>query len=510
MLWERIKGGMRLVALDAEAARQGLRRDQALADARAMVPDLEMREIDHGYLGQVFAEFADWHSNASPIVAVQTQMAPYGDLVLDIAGVTHLFGGEAAMLDKLVGRLRVLGFAVQGAIASTVGAAWAGAHYRPGTIMAAGTEEAALAELPVSALRLDEDQVVGLSQMGLKHVGQLWGRDRRALQARFGESLIARLDQALGALAERPVPRVPPAERYAERRFAEPIGILDDVLLCAHDLAIQLGLRLGEEGLGAQSFHLFIYRVDHKVMTLSVNAARATRDPEHISRLFNHRAERLVAEYDPGFGIDMIRLGASSVSELGSTQVGAFETDDGAADLDKLYDRMTSRLGPFAVVRTRFINTHIPERAARLEPVVAPTPDDPSAAPDPTLPRPLRLLPSPEPITVIAEVPDGPPVRMVWRRVSYRFAKASGPERIESEWWRSGQKLDFLLPGREVAAPPASGAAPVPKLVPLMPEQVMRDYYVAEDEAGRRFWLFRQGIYGNNLPPSWYLHGFFS
>jgi protein ImuB len=171
---------------------------------------------------------------------------------------------------------------------------------------------------------------------------------------------------------------------------------------------------------------------------------------------------------------------------------------------------MTSRLGPFAVVRTRFINTHIPERAAKLEPVVARMPDDPAAAPDPALPRPLRLLPSPEPITVIAEVPDGPPVRMVWRRVSYRFAKAAGPERIESEWWRSGQKLDFLLPGREVAAPPTSGEAPAPKLVPLVPEQVMRDYYVAEDEAGRRFWLFRQGVYGRELPPSWYLHGFFS
>lgn len=514
MLWERIKGGMRLVALDALAAQQGLRVEQALADARAMVPDLQMREIDHGYLSQVFADFADWHSNASPIVAVQTQMAPYGDLVLDIAGVAHLFGGEAAMLDKLVGRLRPLGFAVQGAIASTVGAAWAGAHYRPGSIIAPGEEEAALAALPVAALRLEEAQVVGLMQMGLKRVGQLWGRDRRALQARFGVSLMQRLDQARGALAERPVPRVPLAELFAERRFAEPIGILDDVMLCAHDLAIQLGLQLGEEGLGAQSFHLFIYRVDHKVMTLSVNAARATRDPEHISRLFNHRAERLVAEYDPGFGIDMIRLAASSISDLASAQVGAFETDDGAEDLDKLYDRMTSRLGAFAVVRTRFVNTHIPERAAVLEPVVARSADDPAAAPDPGLPRPLRLLPNPEPITVIAEVPDGPPVRMVWRRVGYRFAKAAGPERIESEWWRSGQKLAFLLPGRdagtEVAAPPPGSAGVEPKLRPLQPEQVMRDYYVAEDEGGRRFWLFRQGIYGRDLPPSWYLHGFFS
>ncbi len=508
MLWERIKGGLRIAAMDEAAAERGLRIDQPIADARAIVPELEMREIDHAFLEQVFADFADWHSNASPIVSVLADNTRYGDLLLDITGVTHLFGGEARMLQSLVTRLQRLGYLTLGGIASTVGAAWAMAHYRPGSILAPGDEKSALADLPVAALRLSDEQIVGLNQMGLKRIGQLWSRDRAPLLARFGESLLTRLDQASGRLAERPTPRVPVSEHYAERRFAEPIGILDDVLMCAHDLAIQLGLRLETESLGAQSFHLFLYRVDHKLLTLSVNAARATRDPLHVSRLFNHRAERLVAEYDAGFGIDMIRLAATSLAPLGSTQLGAFETDDGAADLDQLYDRMTSRLGPLAVVRQKFVDTHIPERAVKLEPVIARTPDLPAAAPDPLLPRPLRLLPRPEPITVIAEVPDGPPVRMIWRRVGYRFLKASGPERIESEWWRSGQRLGFLLPGAtEMAAARSEGSVGLSSLVP---EHVMRDYYVAEDEGGRRFWLFRQGIYGHDRPPDWFLHGFFS
>ncbi|RYF88068.1 MAG: DNA polymerase Y family protein, partial [Caulobacteraceae bacterium] len=101
MLWERIKGGLRIVALDDAAAGCGLRLEQTLADARAIVPDLAMREIDRDYLEGVFADFADWHSNASPIVSVLTDMAPYGDLVLDITGVAHLFGGEARMLVTL-------------------------------------------------------------------------------------------------------------------------------------------------------------------------------------------------------------------------------------------------------------------------------------------------------------------------------------------------------------------------------------------------------------------------
>jgi protein ImuB len=334
--------------------------------------------------------------------------------------------------------------------------------------------------------------------MGLKRVGQLYGRDRKALQARFGASLITRLDQALGYLEERVTPRIPIAERYAERRYAEPIGLIDDVLMTTRDLAIQLSLRLEAEGLGAQSFHLFLYRVDHKVMSLSVNAARATRDAGHIARLFANRAERLVGEYDAGFGIDMIRLAASSVSEVNAAQIGAFETRDGAEDLDRLYDRMTSRLGPLAVVRSKFVNTHIPERAVKLEPVVARTPDDPEAKPDPTLPRPLRLLPAPEPIAVtLAEVPDGPPPGMIWRRVSYRFVKVSGPERIGVEWWTLAQPV------------PSTGDGGW-SLEPGEETDLTRDYFIAEDEAGRRFWLFREGLYRQGISPRWFLHGFFA
>lgn len=513
---------MRLVAVDSAAFRAGLSAGQNLSDARALVPDLELREIDRGFIEHVFADFADWHSNASPIVAVLPDLAPFGDLVMDITGVDHLFGGEEKMLAQLLGRLRVLGYTVLGAIADTIGAAWAAAHFSPG-IIPTGASQAALAQLPVGALRLDEVKVSGLNQMGLKTVGQLYGRDRKALQARFGSELILRLDQALGLIEERLTPRIPIAEYHAERRFAEPIGYMDDVLMTTRDLATRLALRLEAEQLGAQTFHLMLYRVDHKVMTLSVNAARATRDASHIAQLFVHRSERLEGEYDAGFGIDMIRLAASSISAVSSTQIGAFETRDGAEDLNRLFDRMASRLGPLSVLRTKYVNTHIPERAVLLEPMVARTADDPVAAPEAELIRPIRLLPAPEPIEVIAEVPHGPPMRMVWRRVSYRVLKASGPERIEAEWWRTGQNLAFLLPPPNPdrpQEPPADKTkkkviAPrldehVSKLETFSPETTVRDYYIIEDDGGRRFWVFRVGLYGAASLPRWYLHGFFA
>jgi len=508
-LYERIKGGLRLAALDAEASRAGLSVGQNLADARAMVPTLTVREIDRPVLEAVFADFADWHSNASPLVAVMDDVTRFGDLVLDITGVAHLFGGEGPMLRLLLTRLRALGYTVAGAIAPTIGAAWGVSHFARSQVVENSDLQAVLDRLPVNALRLSPAQIAGLSQMGLKTIGQLRPRERKPLQARFGLSLLVRLDQAYGLLQERMVPRIPVAERYAERRFVDPIGLMDDVLMTTHDLAIQLVIRLEAEGLGGQAFHLFLYRVDHKIITLSINAARLTRDPDHISKLFSNRSERLEGEYDAGFGIDMIRLAVSSVGELDAVQLGAFATRDGSEDLDQLQDRMSSRLGPLAVLRTQFVATHIPERAARLVPAMAYVPQA-SAEPSIGLDRPLRLLPVPELVAINAEVPDGLPASMIWRRVAYRLIKAEGPERLGAEWWRTGQRLQLVPPF--VPKQPEPGEKPeqppyVPDLVLHDPAGMTRDYYRAEDAQGRRFWIYRQGAHGDG---HWYLHGFFA
>lgn len=508
MLFEQIKGGLRLAAVDVEAARLGLKVGQNLADARAMVRNLTVREMDRQQIEAGFGDFADWHSNASPLVAVITDVHSFGDLMLDITGVSHLFGGEAAMLRNLLYRLRNLGYDVFGAIASTMGAAWAVSHFTRSQIVDDARLEAVLDALPIGGLRINADQHASLMQMGLKTIGAVRGRPRKPLQARFGLSFLTRIDQAYGFAEERMVPRLPVIEHYVEQRFVEPLILLDSVLAAAKDLALQIGLQLELDGLGAQTFHLFLYRVDHKVMTLSVNSARVMRDPAHIFRLFTHRAQRLEGEYDAGFGIDMLRLAISSIDRLDGAQTGIFADDDGTEDLGQLTDRMSSRLGSLAVSRTELFASHMPERAARLVPVLAA--GDRQALErglPPQVLRPLRLLPAPEQVAINAEVPNGLPASMIWRRENYRLVRGVGPERLGAEWWRSGQRL-------ELAAPPdpdekAEDKPYVPNLVPFEPDAVTRDYFMVEDGTGRRFWVFRHGAHRPDQPARWYLHGFF-
>jgi protein ImuB len=511
VLYEKIKGGLRLAAVDREAGLEGLRIGQALADARALVPGLSVLEQDRAALVAAFADFADWHSNASPLVGVIADRAPFGDLILDITGVAHLFGGEAQMLRMVLTRLRALNYTVTGAIASTIGAAWAVSHFAGSRIVMPQQLAEMLDDLPVAALRLDATQIGLLAQMGLDTIGQLRKRPRKPLLARFGASLILRLDQAYGHIEERMTPRLPPVDHFVERRFFEPISTLDDVLLTADGLAQELAQVLETEGLGAQTFHLFLYRVDHKVMTLSLNAARLTRDARHMASLFRHRAQRLEEEnYDPGFGIDMVRMAASSLDRLDATQLGSFTIETGASDLEQLTDRLASRLGPLSVLRTELVGSHIPERAARLVPAVAGMPAQPPSVQ--VRERPLRLLPQPELVAINAEVPDGLPASMIWRRQQYRLVKAAGPERISAEWWRRNERLK-LVPDTPLR-PPEPGKKPKPE--PYMPDLPlfdpvtgMRDYYVVEDQQGHRFWVFRLGLYGGAVHPSWYLHGVF-
>ena len=500
-LYERIKGGLRLAALDPEGLQNGLRLGQNLADARAIWPLLTVREIDRPGLEAAFGHFADWHSNASPLVSVMTDMSRFGDLLLDITGVSHLFGGEAEMLSKLIIRLRKLNYRVAGAIAPTIGAAWAVSHFAKSQVVGEGELDALLDALPVAALRLEEAQILTLAQMGLKTIGQLRQYPRKPLQARFGASLLIRLDQAFGEIEERMTPRLPLVDQLAEQRFADPISLMDDVLRTSHDLAVKLGKMLQAQGMGAQSFHLFLYRVDHKVMTLSLNAGRVTRDPRHIADLFQHRAQRLEAEYDPGFGIDMVRLAASSLDRLDAVQTGAFSIEDGTEDIARLNDRLSSRLGPLAVLRTELVASHLPERAARLVPTQSGRTDAAIAAPP--LQRPVKLLPMPEPVAILAEVPHGLPASMVWRGKNFRLVSGQGPERLGAEWWRKPERLNLVEPDPQKPRPYE------PDLPQFSPTAGTRDYYVVEDQHGSRFWVFRQGLYGAGKKPIWYLHGFF-
>jgi len=65
--------------------------------------------------------------------------------------------------------------------------------------------------------------------------------------------------------------------------------------------------------------------------------------------------------------------------------------------------------------------------------------------------------------------------------VTYEITGAQGPERIGAEWWRHRE------------------------------QKPTRDYYLVEDPVGRRFWLYREGLFGRETAAArWFVHGLFA
>ena len=476
----KIKNALSIVSADGIALSLGIHSGLALADARARVAELEVVEEDQAANRALLERLADWCDRYTPLVALD----PPDGLALDITGCSHLFEGEAVLLSRLCEQISSFCFQVRGAVAGTPDAARAVCRYGNGGIVLPQSDAEAVRPLPVAALAISSDLAQALSRAGLKTIGDLADRPKTPLAARFGEALTRQLARTLGQEDVRITPRRSLPACIVERNFAEPIAHEDGVRATLTKLITSAAGILEERGEGGRSFEASFFRTDGAVRRIQIDTGMPSRDPSVIIRLFLERLDALADPIDPGFGFDLIQLAVASTEKLTPAQTTLDGREMNDEEVAAVADRLGARFGTESVLRFVAEDTHTPERAARAQPVATSTPKrngwttakegEPPA-------RPLHLFNPPQRIETLAEVPDGPPLRFRWRRVLYEVARAEGPERIAPEWWRCSD------------------------------DALTRDYYRIEDANGRRFWVFREGLYGREtLTPRWFLHGLFA
>ena len=443
------------------AATRGARAGSRLTDARALDPALIAVPADPAGDAMLLQRLAEWAQRWSPLVEVDGDDA----LRLDISGVAHLFGGEAALIRDVITRFASAGLTARAAVAPTAAAAWAFSRF-------GGND---LAPLHVSALRLDPDTVRTLERLGLKTIGALAALPRLALARRFrgAENVVDALDRAFGRKREPLTARADDRAPRAMLKLEEPATHPQAAPQALERLIPKLVAELEERHLGARRLSLNGFRVDGSVATASVATAIASREPKHLARLLADKA----AAVDPGFGFDAFTLVADWIESLGAAQESLVEEPSGERDLARLVDRLTVKLGPSAVRRPHHQESYLPERALQWISALQPTPGPSRKRKG----RPERLLDRPEAIAVVYATPEGFPRRFVWRRSVHDIARVEGPERIAPEWWRE----------RSTAR--------------------LRDYYQVEDDNGRRYWIYREGLFGDGRggAPEWYMHGLF-
>jgi protein ImuB len=460
-------GRMIITATNAVAEMRGILCGMALADARAIFPELEVYDDNPELTYKLLTRLAEWCIRFTPIAAID----PPDGITLNASGCSHLWGGEAFYLNEIVRKLTARGYDVKVAMADTAGAAWAVARFGKENLVASGMHSETMMCLPPESLRLEADTVVRLHKLGLRQIRQFITMPRPSLRRRFGEHLLHQIDKAFGNEIEliEPVQLVEP---YQERLpCLEPIVTLGGIEIALRQLLEILCHRLQKEQKGLRAAIFKGYRIDGKIEQISIGTNRPSHHVNHLYKLF----EGKLSTIEPALGIELFILEAQKTENHFAKQTKAWEGSGGLEDIRvaELLDRLASKIGTQAIHRYAPDEHYWPERSythASLDEKL-------SIAWRTDKPRPLQLLSNPECIEVTAPIPDYPPMLFRYKGKLHTISKADGPERIEQEWW--------LQQGQH------------------------RDYYRVEDEEGNRYWLFRLGHY-HDEKYQWFMHGFFA
>jgi protein ImuB len=460
---------MIITAANTEAEKQGVIVGMVLADARAVVPELEVQDDKPELIEKLLKRLAEWCIRFTPMVSVNS---PDG-LILDATGCTHLWGGDEAYLNDVVKKLNVRGYDVRAAIADTIGVAWGVARFGKGPYVIAENKHLdALLFLPPEALRVESEVIERLHKLGLNRIRQFIQMPLPTLRRRFGVHFIQQLNKALGLEIETIEPVIP-VEPYQERLpCLEPIVTAIGIEIALQQLLETLCGRLYREQKGVRSAIFKGYRVDGKIEQIDIGTSRPSCSTKHLFKLF----ELKLPTIEPALGIELFVIEAPKTEDLLPGQEKMWEGSGGLKDirLAELLDRIANKVGVQSVHRYVSDEHYWPERSIKL---AAALEEQAVASWREEKLRPLQLLNSPECIDVSAPIPDYPPMLFRYKGKVHNIVKADGPERIEQEWW--------LQQGQH------------------------RDYYRVEDEEGHRYWLFRLGHYDDEKF-QWYIHGFFA
>lgn len=474
-----------IVGVNAAARALGVQPGFRRATALALAPQLALGQADPVRDAQALIAVAHAALAFTPSVSIQPPSDAIPEdtphtVLLEVQASLRCFGGLPSLLQRLQDALAPLGHRVHIVSASTaLGAALlARVHARLDCADLAATCRA-LDRAPVWLLGPGRAHWEALQGMGLRTLADLHGVPRDGLARRFGELVLAELDQARGL---RPDPREPLALPPAFDSRLELFARADTTEQLMHGAGVLLARLVA--WLSAQ--HAFVRRftllMEHEkrarreapgaaVTALVVALAEPSRDAAHLLVLLRERLAQLQL---PAPTLDL-RLHADDIARRAPPNAELFPTPASEHEgLTRLIERLQARLGREQVRRLVPRQDHRPEHAtawrvadAAERPVrVRGQAGDRPAAQHAV--RPIWLLQHPEPLHERDHAPlvDGQPLQLL-----------SGPERIESGWWDAGL--------------------------------VERDYFIAQLPGGALVWIYRSRMPVAAAMPCWFLQGRF-
>ncbi|MFM0735072.1 DNA polymerase Y family protein [Paraburkholderia sediminicola] len=523
---------------DFDALRAGVHAGHSRSYALALAPGLKMLAADTDRETHAFEAMALALLTYTPRVS----LAHAHTLLLEVGSGLRLFGGLRALLSRVSATVAEFGYTARLACAPTAWGAWllAQAHadrqgYRwhviKETSLARVLDRVSVSLLPVAQAHRDAFVHVGCTT--LADLRQL---PRSGIVRRFGSGILDLLAQAYGT---RPDPRESfraPASFHAQLELPSRVDNADALLFAARRLIVQLAGWLSAHHAALSGYtlvleHELAARHAPKTSSLKVAWAIPSRDAEHLIWLLREKLNQTILVAP----VIELKLVADQIGEYAGRSDTLFPMPESDGDsIARLLERLSARLGPENVLQMSVQDDHRPEQAMRVETYqaqafsrkkrssakaktkikadktwltdelqhaalenvhadddaathaehISPHPEKTSGAkssclfvtqpvdaqasldlPDSALPSQLR------PVWMLDK-----PLRLMMRdqRPIYRrpLKMLTRTERIEAGWWDGNC--------------------------------VERDYYVAADDRGHMFWVYRERLGGE-----WYLQGLF-
>lgn len=400
-------------------------------------------------------------------------------LILDVSGCSRLFKGEKNLARECKKTFEQIADACKITIASTLGIAWANLYYREEelNIILQGDGKAALASLPIEALRLEVKTCISLREVNITSIKELINIPRKNILERFGSEVLRRLDQAFG-IRDEPLTAVffSPICKV-EKIFSSAVVQIDVVLFHIESLLKDLMEKLAERKGKLRQITLQMLREDAPPLMQTISLSVASIEVRHIWNVARATFENLplangalaITLYVPQ--VENIQARESSFlrgSELISREMSESQKDAGA-----LFDSLSQRLGLENVFKVECRSSTIPERSYFFSSLKDHTIFSSPHNLEMTLSeRPSVLFAQPREVQAMSALPDSPPSWIRWRGEKHEIGFAIGPERIAPEWW--GEDLSCT-----------------------------RDYFRSQLADGTWVWLYRE-----LETMKWFLHGF--
>lgn len=454
------QGAVRVVASSSGARAAGVGPGMRAAEARALLPGLVVDPWDEA--GEADDRLA--LVRALEPVADRVQALGADAVVLEVSVCTGWYGDEAAVVRRVRERLAELGHESWIGLADHPRAALALARVRREAIAAPGQGAAALAGLPLPVLDPSPELAHAWATLGLERVGELARLDAASVAGRWGAEGVELHRVARGLPG--PAWTVAPVEAPIDRVPVVPDDELDHVeAIVAH---AERGLAVLRDRLAARERVLAALEVRLDLargapVVVPVHAAHPTRDPALLARLLRDRLARIAL----GAPVTALWLHAAEVVPDDGGQQHLHTRREGGGRWSELVARLVDVLGDDAAFEPELVPTWRPEAAWRPRRLTtarpgAPSGGHPSRPPgarraatrrddDPVeaqeaarwheaRPRPTRLLPTAQPIGVVAE--HGRPVALVSRRGRVPLRRVRGPERLSGAWWEPDGGFD--------------------------------------------------------------------